>query len=98
MPPASLSLQKRLQFDFDSLALKVGPAKLGPFKISTGSDEKKKPFFVFFYADDDIICAQGRGVPRSPSPLRFTCHTRSSGLGKAAWQLLCMGVAISVCM
>jgi hypothetical protein len=36
-----------------------------------GSDEKKGPFFVFFYADDDIICAQGRGAHRCCTLLQF---------------------------
>jgi hypothetical protein len=48
-----------LTFTFERLRLKVGPLKLGPFKIGAGD---KKAFFLFFYADDDIICAQGKGV------------------------------------
>jgi hypothetical protein len=57
-------LQKKLNFDFTGLTIKLGPFKLGPFKIGgkAGSDGEKKQssFFIFFYADEDIICAQGK--------------------------------------
>ena len=59
-------MQKKLTFDLTGLTLKLGPLKLGPFSIGKkdSSDEKSKPFFIFFYADEDIICAQGKGGVR----------------------------------
>jgi hypothetical protein len=41
--------------------LKLGPFKLGPFNIGGSKEEGSRPFFLFFYVDDDIVCAQGRG-------------------------------------
>lgn len=56
---------KRLSFDFDTLHLKIGPLKLDiplkdkidPAKYVASS---KDPFFIFFYADEEIIAARGR--------------------------------------
>jgi hypothetical protein len=62
-------LQKKLTFTFERLNLKVGPLKLGPFKIGAGD---KKAFFLFFYADDDIICAQGKGGYLAPARAELT--------------------------
>ena len=55
------AVQKKLAFDLTGLKLKLGPLNLGPFKIGGGSSGSggKGPFFLFFYADEDIICAQG---------------------------------------
>lgn len=50
-------VQRKLEFTFDRVTLKLGPLKLGPFK--RGNSEGKTPRFLFFYADDDIIAAQG---------------------------------------
>ncbi|KAL4428255.1 hypothetical protein ABPG75_002344 [Micractinium tetrahymenae] len=57
---------KVLAFDFDTLTLRLGgwtaalplKAKLDP---STFRREKSSPFFVFFYVDERVICARGRG-------------------------------------
>ena len=58
-------LQKKLNFTFANVTLKLGPLKLGPFNAggSGGDGEKGKQdsFFIFFYADDELICAQGKG-------------------------------------
>ena len=56
---------KRLSFDFDTLHLKLGPLKLNiPLKdkINPASynPTAKDPFFIFFYADEEIIAARGR--------------------------------------
>jgi len=54
--------QKKLEFNFDEIAIKLGPFSLGPFAISAGGkDGKGLPFFLFFHVDQDIICAQGKG-------------------------------------
>lgn len=62
---------RRLPFTFNTLSIKIG--SLGPFKINIGKkdDEGRKPgdgkegskdpFFTWFYADDEIIAARGRG-------------------------------------
>ncbi|KAL4858828.1 hypothetical protein ACK3TF_001218 [Chlorella vulgaris] len=57
---------KILAFDFDTLKLRLGgwtpsfglKAKIEP---STFKRTKDAPFFAFFYVDDSIICARGRG-------------------------------------
>lgn len=55
-------VQKKLNFTFKSVSVKLGPLKLGPFNIGgKGDDDSKSSFFIFFYADDEIICAQGKG-------------------------------------
>lgn len=56
--------KKILAFVFERLRLKVGP--LGPLEIGLGaaSEEEpgtKDPFFVWFYVDEEIAVAQGRG-------------------------------------
>jgi hypothetical protein len=61
----SCRLQKKLTFDLTGCTVKLGPFKLGPFKIGGNKEVEGKrgasPFFIFFFADDDIICAQGKG-------------------------------------
>lgn len=55
-------MQRKLAFDLTGLKLKLGPLNLGPFNIGGGDKEgggKGGPFFLFFYADEDIVCAQG---------------------------------------
>lgn len=55
---------KKLAFDFDSLKVKIGPAKL-EFKLKDKITEyaagPKDPFFIFFYVGDDFVAARGRG-------------------------------------
>jgi len=54
---------KKLQFDFDTLTLRLGPGKLSfPLKdkIEDYNPSPKDPFFIFFYVDDGIIAARGR--------------------------------------
>lgn len=61
------SMKKRiLAFLFDKLKIKVGI--LPPFTINIGKKEDQErvpgnsdPFFIWFYADDEIIVAKGRG-------------------------------------
>ncbi|GLJ14218.1 hypothetical protein SUGI_0228250 [Cryptomeria japonica] len=61
------SWKKRiLAFIFESLNLKFGP--LGPIKINLAKEEDKNripvtkdPFFIWFYVDEEIAVAQGRG-------------------------------------
>eukprot|EP00250_Pteridium_aquilinum_P017971 c23874_g1_i1 orf=189-1001(-) len=55
-----------LAFLFDSINIKIG--SLGPFKVSIAKKENqdrpptnKDPFFVWHYADEEIIVARGRG-------------------------------------
>ncbi|XP_020574130.1 uncharacterized protein LOC110020385 [Phalaenopsis equestris] len=53
-----------LAFLFECLRIKVGPC--GPLEISLGKQERepttaKDPFFIWFYIDDEIAVAQGRG-------------------------------------
>lgn len=55
-----------LAFDFDRLNLRLGGWQTGfPLKgkqdPSTFKREKASPFFVFYYVDERIICARGRG-------------------------------------
>ncbi|XP_078428467.1 microbial collagenase isoform X2 [Wolffia australiana] len=55
---------KKLAFIFESVGIKVGP--LGPLRISLGGDKDKEPdmkdpFFIWFYVDEEIAVAQGRG-------------------------------------
>ena len=51
-----------LYFDFDRLDLKVGPLAFG-FDLPANETRvgKKRPFFVFLYADDEVCIARGRG-------------------------------------
>ncbi|PKU82781.1 uncharacterized protein LOC110096950 [Dendrobium catenatum] len=55
--------KKMLAFMFEYLRIKVG--SLGPFEISLGKQEReptsKDPFFIWFYIDNEIAVAQGRG-------------------------------------
>lgn len=55
--------KKILAFLFEYLRIQIGP--FGPLQISLGKQERepstKDPFFVWFYVDDDIAVAQGRG-------------------------------------
>ncbi|KAK8916105.1 hypothetical protein KSP39_PZI022294 [Platanthera zijinensis] len=58
------SWKKRiLAFLFEYLRIQVGP--FSPLEISLGKQERepntKDPFFVWFYVDDDIAIAQGKG-------------------------------------
>lgn len=58
---------KKLAFDFKKLRLRLGPKwfeiSLKPGQLGTkkSEDDKKGPFFLFSYADDDILVARGRG-------------------------------------
>ena len=51
-----------MYFDFDRLDIGLGPVKFG---FDLPPDEKrvgkKRPFFVFLHADEDICVARGRG-------------------------------------
>ncbi|TVU22184.1 hypothetical protein EJB05_31866 [Eragrostis curvula] len=57
--------KKILAFIFERIRIKVGP--FGPLEIGFGSSEDgrepstKDPFFVWFYVDEEIAVAQGRG-------------------------------------
>eukprot|EP01018_Ginkgo_biloba_P003139 Gb_12397 [translate_table: standard] len=61
------SWKKRiLAFIFESLNVKIGP--VGPLKIGLGKEQDKgrtpgtkDPFFIWFYVDEEIAVAQGRG-------------------------------------
>ncbi|KAL3683023.1 hypothetical protein R1sor_001045 [Riccia sorocarpa] len=60
-----MSIEKRkLSFFFNSVSLTLG--SWGPLRIKVGgkSDtevpDKKDPFFIWYYADDEIIVAKGR--------------------------------------
>lgn len=62
----NMSWSKRiLAFTFLTMGLKIGP--LGPLNLSLPSDpqrvpsQQKDPFFIWAYADDEIIVARGRG-------------------------------------
>mmetsp|Transcript_75 Transcript_75/g.162 ORF Transcript_75/g.162 Transcript_75/m.162 type:complete len:267 (-) Transcript_75:81-881(-) len=51
-----------LYFDFDRLDFKLGPLAFG-FDLPPNESRqgKKRPFFVFVYADDEVCIAKGRG-------------------------------------
>ncbi|PSC70869.1 hypothetical protein C2E20_5731 [Micractinium conductrix] len=57
---------KILEFDFDTLKLRLGGWTL-PLPLKAKQDpsafkrSKDSPFFVFYYVSDKIICARGRG-------------------------------------
>ena len=57
--------KKILAFVFERVRIKVGP--FGPLEIGLGGDgdgrepSTKDPFFVWFYVDEEIAVAQGRG-------------------------------------
>ncbi|KAF8399055.1 hypothetical protein HHK36_014921 [Tetracentron sinense] len=59
------SWKKRiLAFVFECLRIKIGP--FGPLQINLGQKEErepstKDPFFIWFYVDEEIAVAQGRG-------------------------------------
>ncbi|KAI3980428.1 hypothetical protein MKX01_038600 [Papaver californicum] len=60
------SWKKRiLAFTFELLKIKIGP--FSPLKISLGKQDDSKepttkdPFFIWFYVDEEIAVAQGRG-------------------------------------
>ncbi|XP_058088336.1 uncharacterized protein LOC131235208 [Magnolia sinica] len=53
-----------LAFIFECVRIKIGP--FGPLKINLGKGEErepttKDPFFIWFYVDEEIAVAQGRG-------------------------------------
>ncbi|BDA41079.1 hypothetical protein COCOBI_01-7340 [Coccomyxa sp. Obi] len=58
---------RKLGFTFDTLRLRLGPKwfnfPLAPGQLGTkkGEEDKKGPFFLFIYADEDILVARGRG-------------------------------------
>lgn len=56
---------KKLQFDFDTLTLKLGPSFSLPLKARINPEmyapDPKGPFFLFAYIDDKICIARGRG-------------------------------------
>ncbi|XP_047055092.1 uncharacterized protein LOC124661270 [Lolium rigidum] len=56
--------KKMLAFVFERVRVKVGP--LGPLEIGLGGDANrepsaKDPFFLWFYVDEEIAVAQGKG-------------------------------------
>lgn len=61
------SMKKRiLAFLFDKLKIKIGSLPHFTINIGKKEDEGREPgntdpFFIFFYADDEIIVAKGRG-------------------------------------
>ena len=55
---------KKLSFDFDTLAIKLGPKKFSfnlKAKITNYTPSPKDPFFLFFYVGEDLVAARGRG-------------------------------------
>ncbi|EIE26358.1 hypothetical protein COCSUDRAFT_58894 [Coccomyxa subellipsoidea C-169] len=58
---------RKLGFTFDTLRLRLGPKwlnfPLSPGQLGTkkGEEDKKGPFFLFIYGDEDILVARGRG-------------------------------------
>lgn len=55
---------KKLNFDFDTLKLRIGPLKFEfrlKEKLTDYKADPKDPFFIIFYVDEDIIAARGRG-------------------------------------
>lgn len=56
---------KKLQFDFDTIAIKLGPKFEFPLKakINPASyvPDPKGPFFIFVYVDEKVCVARGRG-------------------------------------
>jgi len=57
-----IAYDRILYFDFDRLDLKLGPLAFG-FDLPANETRvgKKRPFFVFLYADDEVCIARGRG-------------------------------------
>lgn len=57
--------KRKLSFFVNSLNLTVG--SYGPLRIKLGGKgdndvpDKNDPFFIWYYADDEIIVAKGRG-------------------------------------
>ena len=57
--------KKILAFVFERVRVKVGP--LGPLEIGLGGGDtsrepsSKDPFFLWFYVDEEIAVAQGKG-------------------------------------
>lgn len=56
---------KKLQFDFDTIAIKLGPMFEFPLKAkinpATYVPDPKGPFFIFVYVDEKVCVARGRG-------------------------------------
>ncbi|GAQ85640.1 hypothetical protein KFL_002460150 [Klebsormidium nitens] len=60
---------RQLSFTFDRISIKLGPLKPFSFKLGSGESRVpgvgkeggKDPFFLFSYADDEIMVARGRG-------------------------------------
>ncbi|EFJ19921.1 hypothetical protein SELMODRAFT_109814, partial [Selaginella moellendorffii] len=70
--------KNKLFFIFDSLSVKVGP--LGPFQFAISKKEEldrepgnKDPFFIWFYADEEIVVGKGSG---GGIFLRVRCNRR----------------------
>ncbi|XP_078175123.1 microbial collagenase isoform X1 [Carex rostrata] len=64
---------KILAFIFECVRIKVGP--FGPLQIDLSQDQRepgtKDPFFIWFYVDEEIAVAQGRG-----GGMAFWCRCR----------------------
>lgn len=62
-----------LAFIFECIRIKVGP--FGPLQINFGGEDRepstKDPFFIWFYIDEEIAVAQGRG-----GGIAFWCRCR----------------------
>lgn len=65
--PQSWRPKNKLVFNFWNLKIKVGPWKFG-FDIKKGDkdaafdpEDRALPFFTYFYVDENICCARGRG-------------------------------------
>ncbi|KAG9449031.1 hypothetical protein H6P81_008996 [Aristolochia fimbriata] len=57
-------MKRRLAFVFEYIKIKIGP--FGPLQINLGKADGKEPttkdpFFIWFYIDEEIAVAQGRG-------------------------------------
>ncbi|CAI7741681.1 unnamed protein product [Closterium sp. NIES-53] len=80
---------RRLAFTFHTLTLKLGP--LPPFQWGIGKEEdkgrvpgegkagSKDPFFTWFYVDDRIAAARGRGGDLPPPRVRHAGRAQVEG-------------------
>ncbi|XP_020270331.1 uncharacterized protein LOC109845490 [Asparagus officinalis] len=64
---------RMLAFIFECVRIKIGP--FGPLQINLGGEDRepstKDPFFIWFYIDEEIAVAQGRG-----GGIAFWCRCR----------------------
>ncbi|KAG8046165.1 hypothetical protein GUJ93_ZPchr0008g11521 [Zizania palustris] len=76
--------KKILAFIFERVRVKIGP--FGPLEIGLGGGDDgrepstKDPFFVWFYVDEEIAVAQGRG-----GGVAYWCRSRADELGQGGF-------------